>query len=158
MRRLLGACSGSLLILTFLLSGCGGDADDDGASVDPPDAGTASASAEPTTAAAAPTEAEADATVQAYFDAMRAADTATICALESEALKTLKYDDPAACADDLANQTEQMVWAEDIPVVEAAVSEGTGYLTVRPNAGDDVTEALVTLRAVDGAWQVDALQ
>lgn len=169
MRRLFGACSGSLVLLSLLV-GCGGDtaepepaasagSSDDTSPAEPSSTSSEAAPASPATPseAALPDAAAAEAAIQAYFDAMRAGDTEAICALETESFKVLKYEDPALCFEDLANQQPQAAWAEEIGIVDFAADSSPAYFTITPNAGDDVTTAYITLVAEGGQWLVGGL-
>lgn len=147
---MLKTLASAALLVPLLITGCADDADEaEGTDVDSPAAPETSESADPT--------AEAEAAIQAYFDAMREGDTETICALEEDFWKQTKYDSAEACLDDAANNQPQSVWAEDVTVVEI-VDNGTNVTAViEPNVSSPA-QAQIVLAEVAGRWQVTSLQ
>jgi hypothetical protein len=142
------ALAAALCAAALLFSGCGGDDSDDDSATEPT-TGADSTSPPAEESASAEPDWDAEAVIQDYFAAQRAGDAAAICALEDPVYQGFKYGEPGpACLDDLANNTEQFAWAEEIVIVSLAESELGVDAVIQPNAATP-DEATITLMPDD---------
>jgi hypothetical protein len=135
----------------LMLGGCGGDKSDSGDSKAP--AETEAAVNTETTAGA--TGLGAEATMRAYFTALRQGDAKVICALEDETLEMFKYDvsGDAACLADEANQNEQpaLPSGDEITIKTKAEQPEAANYVVTDQKGAEIQVQMVR---TDGDWLV----
>lgn len=134
-----------LSTLTLTTAACGSDEE----------TGTASGGATPTAAAPAAAATEGpEATMRAYFTAISAGDTKTICDLEDDTLEQFKYNATGdACLQNASNQNAQpaIPTGEQITVSSTDVVGDTATYTVQDQKGASIQ---VGLEQNDGRWLV----
>ena len=134
------------LAAALVIAACGGSKKEDPAKM-------------PVTGPGAPVGAPSpEAAIRDVFAAKRSGDTKRGCELESEDFQKAQYGSAGqACLNNLANKQPQMVWRENVKIVDLDKAPDSAAAKIRPNSGSN-TPAEITLVRGKGGWLINSLR